>query len=216
MQPIVDQIKDDILDGVLEPNSKLNISKLLKKYNIGLAPMREALALLAAKGLLIKEKNKGYKVPKISVQEAIEIYEASLHLEALAIKQSIKNFDNGLEDRIVSALYHLRKIETQPNKADYEEWSRANLNFHQSLISNCSGIVKKLLEEISLLADRYVRIAFSDVENDLNVFHNEHREIAEAVLDKNIDLSIKLLKSHSEKGMKKLIENLKGKFNEKS
>ena len=49
---IYDQLRDDIIQGQLPPGLKLKIDVLREHYGVGATPIREALSLLTADGLV--------------------------------------------------------------------------------------------------------------------------------------------------------------------
>src|SRR5690606_17574106 len=53
------------------------------RYDASRAAVREALALLSSEGLVVRERNRGARVRPVSLEEAIEIFEARAVLEGL-------------------------------------------------------------------------------------------------------------------------------------
>lgn len=47
---IYGQLREDIIQGKLVPDSKLKIEHLRKEYNVGATPLREALSRLSSDG----------------------------------------------------------------------------------------------------------------------------------------------------------------------
>ena len=202
-------LREEILNGELAPGVKINISALKQHYQVSLAPLREALARIETTGLLINEPNKGFYVAPISKEELIDLYQTSAHLETLALSQAIEKGDASWEEGIVSALYHLEKVELSDLKPTYDEWTRANTRFHDALIGSCSAIVKELRALLHLKMARYVRIAFGRAVTGLGVFHKEHQALAEAVLSRDPKLAISLMNQHILSGRDLLLDNFK-------
>lgn len=202
-------LREEILDGVLAPGIKVNISALKKQYQVGLAPLREALARLATTGLLISEPNKGFYIAPVSEQELIDLYQTSAHLESLALSQSIDKGDDSWEEEIVLALYQLEKIELSHQKPTYDKWAQVNARFHHALVGCCSPIVKELRNLLHLKMDRYVRIAFGKGVGKLKTFHKEHKALAEATLGRDPKSASQLMSQHILGGRDLLIGNFK-------
>ncbi len=209
MESVMDldvRIKDEILTGRLKPGEKINISGLKKRYDVGLTPLRETLARLVSTGLVTCEQNKGFSISPVSVEELIDLYDLTLHLELLALKQSIERSDDKWEEEIVSSIHHLNKIELNKKKLNYNEWSLANARFHDALIANCSKTLKELRAFLHLKAERYVRISFGLVMDNFEFYNDEHQKIAKATLAKDKNKASKLLKEHIEGGRDILLE----------
>ena len=197
-------IKKQIVYGEISPGAKINISKLKNQFNVGLAPLREALARLVNTGLLLSEPNKGYKVAPISKEEFWDLCEASRHLEILALKQAIQRGDALWEEEIIASLFQLKKLEEGGKAPNFDEWKVAHVRFHDALISSCSAILKEMRSLIHLRSERYVQIAFKKV--DLSFFHEDHKELAEAALARDIPRATGVMKKHSERATKIHIE----------
>ena len=65
----VDMLRHDIVAGVLKPDTKLKMRELKARYGMGGSPLREALAQLAARGLVSQEPQRGFRVPALSPQQ---------------------------------------------------------------------------------------------------------------------------------------------------
>src|ERR1700730_10276576 len=59
-------IRSSILSGEFEPGMQLKLQNLGDRYSISLIPVREALRLLQAEGLVESVRNKGARVAPIS------------------------------------------------------------------------------------------------------------------------------------------------------
>ena len=54
------QLRDDLLRGVLETESKLRVEWVVSRYGAGASPVREALNRLASEGLLGRHDQRGF------------------------------------------------------------------------------------------------------------------------------------------------------------
>ena len=62
------RLKSDILHCVLQPGATLAVSGLSARYGLGWTPLREALSRLEAEGLVVSERNRGYRVAPVSAE----------------------------------------------------------------------------------------------------------------------------------------------------
>lgn len=192
-------IQEDILNGKLSPGSKINISHLRCHYNVGLAPLREALSKLTSTGLLLSEQNKGYSVAPVSEEELIDLYTISAHIETLAIAQAIERGNEKWEEEIISSLYHLSKLELSKKNPSFELWRAANARFHTALIASCSNVIHELRRTLGLKSERYVRLAFNKVK--VKDFNQEHKALADAALSRDQETAKKLIHEHCMNGL---------------
>jgi DNA-binding GntR family transcriptional regulator len=70
----------------LQPNERLTAMELTRRYNLGCAAIRTALAHRERDGLVEREPNRGARVRVLSEAEAIETIEAQAVLEGLAAR----------------------------------------------------------------------------------------------------------------------------------
>ncbi|WP_118182967.1 GntR family transcriptional regulator [Paraburkholderia phosphatilytica] len=81
---VVDHLRRFIVEGVLEPGRKLNERELCETLGISRTPLREALKVLAAEGLIEISPNRGASVSKMSEAELREMFELMSGLEAFS------------------------------------------------------------------------------------------------------------------------------------
>ncbi|MGI4982206.1 MAG: GntR family transcriptional regulator [Janthinobacterium lividum] len=81
---VVDHLRSFIIEGVLEPGKKLNERELCETLGISRTPLREALKVLAAEGLIDIYPNRGASVSGMSELELREAFELMSGLEAFS------------------------------------------------------------------------------------------------------------------------------------
>ena len=67
------QLRADIIDGKLAPESKLKIEHLRTEYSVGATPLREALSRLSSDGFVITEGQRGFRVSPISPDDLDDV-----------------------------------------------------------------------------------------------------------------------------------------------
>lgn len=82
-QPVVVAIRDAIVRGEFVPNQRLVEADLSAQFSASRANVRAALIELANEGLVERVQNRGARVRAVSLEEAVEIYEVRMMLEAL-------------------------------------------------------------------------------------------------------------------------------------
>jgi DNA-binding GntR family transcriptional regulator len=78
------EIRALVLDGALDSNEAISERKLSERFGIGRTPVREALHLLTAEGLLHVVPMQGTFVRSMSFDDLREIYEMRIALEGMA------------------------------------------------------------------------------------------------------------------------------------
>jgi len=81
---VVDHLRNLIVEAVLTPGTKLNERELCETLGISRTPLREALKVLAAEGLIEIAPNRGASVSKMTETEIWETFELMSGLEAMS------------------------------------------------------------------------------------------------------------------------------------
>ncbi len=83
-------LEDLILNGKLKSGERIKEQALEKELGISRTPLREALMLLQANGLIETIPHKGRFVKKINIKEISDICDVRIALEALAVRLAHK------------------------------------------------------------------------------------------------------------------------------
>lgn len=208
------QIRNDIIDGQLAPDSKLRIEHMKSSYNVGATPIREALSRLSSDGFVHTEGQRGFRVTPVSINDLLEITELRIMLELKALTQSIEAGDDDWESRIVTTFFRLSKTESGTKIDNMELWEQRNREFHEALLSACSS--QWLLRFYRIIYDQHKRYRNISITESLAIrtLHEEHQRIYDAVLArdnktacaeteqhirKTADISISWLKKHNKR-----------------
>jgi DNA-binding GntR family transcriptional regulator len=196
---VYDRLQSDILTGRLKPGHKLRLKDLIEQYDTGNSPLREALNRLSANGMVVREENRGFRVPPASADELMEITRTRCWLEEIALRESIKNGDSDWEERIVLAFHWLARAARSADEATRTtspEWEEHHREFHLALISACnSSILIDFCAELHQRSFRYRNLAEVVKYRDSHEL-DEHEELQTAVLNRDADKAVELLKKH--------------------
>jgi|SRR5699024_8265978 len=185
-------LKEMILQGNLKPGEKIIEVELTKTLNVSRTPIRDALRRLEREGLVILPPSRGAQITKLSKKTIKNLYECRAALEGLAVRQAIEHIDVAqmelIEESILLAEYYY-------SKGDMEKTVIKNTYFHEQFIemSNNKPLIQ-MMENIRTQILRY-RILTSTVGFRDN-FIIEHKEILEAVKNKEKDTAEKIIKKH--------------------
>ncbi|WP_406633148.1 GntR family transcriptional regulator [Amycolatopsis sp. WGS_07] len=102
---IAQALRDDLLDGVLEPGTRLTEESLSARFGAGRHSVRSGLQTLVSEGLLEHQRNKGIVVPAVTAEriDAMCSYRSILELGALRLAL-LRNADFSAVDEAVQRL----------------------------------------------------------------------------------------------------------------
>ena len=198
---IATRLRTLIASGEIPPGEKLHLDELRAHFGVSLSPLREALSRLSAEGFVVAmDGERGYRVAPVSENNLLEVTRLRAEIEALALRESITRGDDRWEGEVVLSLHRLSKLE-RPAEAGprVEDWERAHRAFHQSLLAACRmPLLLNFCATLHDLSDRYRRLFLEDHPIDRDVAQ-EHREIADATLQRRADDACALLREHIER-----------------
>lgn len=167
-EEVAELLRQRIFRRELEPGSWIDEVKLAQEYGISRTPLREALKVLAAEGLVTMKVRRGAYVTEVSEQDLAEVYHLLALLESDAaaavaeratpaqlkeLQKLHKELEAALKDRerffALNERFHMRLLEIAGNKwrnqmvADLRKVMK--LHRHNSLLK--SGRIQESLEE---------------------------------------------------------------------
>mgnify|MGYP000467261163 CR=1 FL=1 len=193
------KIRNDIIHGDLLPGSKLKIEPLRKRYDIGASPIREALSRLCADGFVAIKGQQGFSVMEMSKEDLIDVTNSRVLIENEVLKLSILNGDDDWESKVVGSFHRLTKAAHSSDKDTNNNSEKYNKIFHDCLLSACES--ETLLKFYHILYDqhkRYRHLSREAIHIKRNI-HNEHTDIYEAALNKDVKSALKANEIHIRK-----------------
>jgi GntR family transcriptional repressor for pyruvate dehydrogenase complex len=195
------QIEEAIRSKAVLPGEKLSSEQeLCEQFKVSRTALREALRMLAARGLIVIMKGKGIYVQNISaetVTDPIYLYlqmqsESNYVLDVIHARQIIEPPIAAL-----AALYHteedaerLRRDhhEYMSSVGDDQELSRLDMLFHLDIAKASENLlIPLLLEPIHRLAPRIKSSVYATVVDARKLASEWHEHILNAILERDAD-----------------------------
>lgn len=189
-------LRDKILNEEYKPGDKLNEVALSKELNISRTPIREALKQLELEGIVKSIPNKGVYVLGFSPRDIDDMLEIRFVLEGLAVQLAIDRIDE-VQLAKIKEVYDL--MEFYAHKGDHEKFDELNIAFHES-IYKCtqSQYFEQLLKDINYYISVTSRHSIRQPKR-LDSAAVEHREIYEAIVEKNKEKAKDKIQKHIRK-----------------
>lgn len=197
------RIRRDILNGELFPGDKLQIEAVSERYNIGSAPVREALNRLSSEGLVERKSQRGFFVADISMTSLEELVKTRIWLETRALSESIANANEEWEEQLVISYHRLartqRRLPPEAGRELSEEWELRHKEFHLLLLDRCGS--SWLLGFCSTMMDQAVRYRSLSMNVHPSMLRREgaaaeHEALLNAAIDRDVVRACKLLADH--------------------
>lgn len=192
-----ENIRADILSGVLKPGQRLRVQALSARYKIGTSGIREALSRLVTEGLVDSEDQRGFCVAPVSDEELVDLTRTRIQVEQLALRQAIAQGDVEWESNILSAFHRLSRVDAPTSPEKHAAWALAHQQFHEALIRGCAS--PWLLHLCAMLYDkseRYRNLAERQPDSQRRDIQVEHKALMDAVMAHDADRACALLEEH--------------------
>jgi DNA-binding GntR family transcriptional regulator len=195
-QSVQGRLRSDILFGRLVPDDRLRLERLCDTYEVGMSPMREALAQLVGTGLVVQEGQRGFRVASVSHEELVDITATRVRLETMALRDAIEKGDDDWEAGILAAHHRLARCPRTADRLVDETWEQLHRKFHLALIEACgSPCMLVFCHTLYDQFDRYRRLAVVASGKHPRI-SPVHGDIVTAVIARNAARASALLEGH--------------------
>jgi DNA-binding GntR family transcriptional regulator len=200
-------LRADLLKGVFTPGQKLRVVELGERFGASQSVIREALLRLTEQDLLVAERQRGFRVRDLSIDDIAALTETRVVVESQALRWSIARGDLAWETAVLAAHHRLEKtpVATADGAVD-EEWATRHTEFHNVLLAGCGNprlaSFAAALRDSSELYRRWYWVLTDDHQRDIPA---EHRDLRDFALARDGDAAVGVLVPHIERAPCQLI-----------
>ncbi len=193
-EQLTSRLRELIVNNALAPGDRVDEKQLCERFGISRTPLREALKVLAAEGLIELIPNRSPRVSPITRENVGELFEVMAWLEQHAGELAAAR----TEEKDVQRLRkHLAQMERLHDRRDRFEYFRMNGEFHRMLVELAGNSV--LLTTYTNLASQIQRARYVAIHSQSHWDRGikEHQEILDALEAKDGPHLGQLLLAHS-------------------
>ena len=188
-----DAIRRGIIQKELKLGQPLKEAALARPLQISNTPVREALSLLKAEGLVVSVPHKGYRVFTLNQEELVAFCELRFTLEAQALRYGIERNPKELVQKLHGILLKMQKNQDEPMR---EEYLNLDTLFHMSFFKACHndfllGHYQKINSMIETMR-HYISISNEATQKSLV----NHEAIVNEIDQGRISKAIEFLEDH--------------------
>lgn len=186
-----ERIREEIIAGKIKPGQRLVISNLAKDFGHSEIPVREAIRQLESEGIVQVTPHVGAVVREINEKEFLEIYIIRIELEVLATRLAVPHIGEKALSKLNSLI---QKAEIAIDEGKHEKLGTLNKHFHLSIYQ--TGPYSYLYRMILGLWEKFElsNNVFAYVPDRAVPSWYEHRQIVEAIKNKDADLAAELVR----------------------
>jgi len=150
---IARHLREAIIRGEIGPGERLNETKLMGELALSRSPVREALRILEAEGLVHLEPHRGAHVRTLSDHDLREIFDVRLMFETHAVRHAAPRLTL---DAVAPLRGAIEAARAALAGEAFEPWHQASLRFHDGLVALAANDhLKHLYDELKVSLRRY-------------------------------------------------------------
>lgn len=192
-QEVANRLRRRIYQHQLEPGAAIDEKQLCEELGISRTPLREALKVLNAEGLVELVPRRGCFVKTIDIKELDKLFPVMAVLEGLCAREAVKQAS--AEDLAELEAVHQR-LEAFAVGHDIDGYYEENFRFHEAVQTMSRN---PWLQRVVADLRRIMRLARHEqllLPGRLQDSLNEHRSIMEAFRDRDPALADRCMQEH--------------------
>lgn len=202
---VYNQLKKDILDNKYPPGTDMVERKLCEIYDVSRSTVRHALSALQAEGILEKTGGNKLAVPEYRIEDILEVYDLVGVLQVYAIETSLSSYTPDHDKKLKEIN---EKAKEYLDKGDLPERMHWDIMFHEAIVDFAHNKHLKMLFELMVNHKRRFDVtSFDDPEHARDTLA-QHESIYEALLERDVEESIKRMNVHTDYIKKYYIDKL--------
>jgi DNA-binding GntR family transcriptional regulator len=195
-EQVAERLRQRIFERALEPGSWIDEQKLSAEFGISRTPLREALKVLAAEGLVTMKMRRGAYVTEMSVDDVRQVYRLLSLLESDAAAQVA---ESGSDADIAELRALHDKLEKQMRQRD--AYFAANEQFHLRLLTIAGNRWRHQIVEDLRKVMKLNRHHSLFRQGRLQESLAEHRALMAALERRDAAAAAQVMRAHFENGL---------------
>jgi DNA-binding GntR family transcriptional regulator len=198
-------LRQRIQRGELEPGRRLHLNMLTQELGMSPTPIREALRLLQADGIVVYRPHQGIIVAETSAEQTAEVITLRCLLEPLAVELALPNLSDA-QLRELERLHrkHLAAVESSRGTAI----NQGNAAWHWAIYDAAGSPL--LSEFIRRLWETYPWRTMWVLPGRAEQSSEEHERVMEGIRAGNASLAAASMRDHLTSGRETLLAQLEG------
>jgi GntR family transcriptional regulator, rspAB operon transcriptional repressor len=200
-----DFIKERILNMTYKPGQSISEVKIAEELGISRTPVREAINRLISEGLIIHSLE-GKIVYTLSLQDIKEIFDIKEYLEAMIAEQVAEYRTDEDVEKLQDIIHRMTEA---ASKSNVDAWLQVDEEFHALLYDIVGN--QRARQIINNLNEQWhrIRIGLIALEQRTKISVEEHKKIADYIIEGNSEKAGKAMREHLSKVRKTLVTLIK-------
>ena len=199
MDSIVDRacrhIQEKIVTGRFKPGEQIKEENVSQRLEISRPPVREALKMLEAAGLVVRKPRRGVFVPLLTKKDVWEIYTLKAALYELVTELAMDVISHGQVSELETLVGEMERIVSE-DPVDILQYQKHHKAFHQRLMGIAGNT--RLNAFATNLHHQVTPFSYKSLQRKEHLLSSVryHRKIIEAIKGRDRSSACRLMKQH--------------------
>lgn len=200
---VFETIREAIISGDLRPGERLMEVQLAEEMGVSRTPVREAIRKLELEGFVVMIPRKGAYVAGISMKDIADVFEIRTALESLAAGLAAERIT---EDELEELERSLVSVSESTESNNLQALVDTDADFHDIIYKASRN--ERLVQIINNLKEQIQRFRTTSLAHPgrMRKALEEHKQIVEALSERNIALAQTLAQEHIENAENSMLE----------
>ena len=175
---VTDRLRRALLAGDIKPGERIKVAELEKSFGVSHIPIREALRRLEAEGLIVALPQRAAVAAGVDLDDLSGLYDLRRIIECAVIERAVPSMTDEQVERVRAALDELESVVADHDAPRFWE---LHSDFHRALLEpGSTAWIQRVLDQLWLASQRYVRLFVSKTVEDAMRDHRELLAFSEA------------------------------------
>lgn len=198
-------LRESLSSGRFRPNTRLRIRDLAGQLGTSVTPVRDAILQLAKEEALVLRSPRDIRVPVLTIEKFLEIRAIRLELEGLGAATAAMRIDRQTLKRLEELLAQNEQAIEVGDITAALQWNQA---FHLGLAdAACMPTLKSFIDRLWMQTAPVIAAAYESFSENMRVGH--HRDILQALRDRDSDGARRAIRDDILEGGEKMLEYLR-------
>jgi DNA-binding GntR family transcriptional regulator len=134
VEEVYTRVRAEIMSLAIPPDTRITIESLARRLGVSQTPIREALSMLEAKGLVTKQQFIGYcTAPILNRAQFEEIHEIRLLMEPYAARQAAEKMSEEQIAGLKRLLARMAPETKDESRSSYDRFAEQDSEFHERI-----------------------------------------------------------------------------------
>lgn len=202
---VFETLREAIINGRLEPGERLMEIQLAEEMGVSRTPVREAIRKLELEGFVVMIPRKGAYVAGISLKDIADVFEVRAALEALAAGLAAERITEQELDELERYLIEISELR---ESKDLNAIVEKDAKFHDVIYRASRN--ERLVQIVTHLQEQIYRFRTASLAQPGRTRNalEEHKQLVEAISERNVELAQKLAHEHIENAENSMLNAL--------